>query len=446
MEVPVREVAAALGLRTAADGVLLGVTTDSRAVRPGDCFIALSGRNFDGRQFVEQALSKGAVLAIGGPGTITGARTWEVKDPIAALGTIASLVRDRFTGPVIGITGSAGKTTVKEFLRTLISPTLRTVAPLKSFNNREGVPRTITSVGTDTQVLIVEIGTNAPGEIAELCALAKPTIGVLTSIGPSHLQGLGSIEGVLQEKLALARSLPRGSTLIVNADDPILQSASFPEHVKVLWVGLRPDGRREVRTPALPRSDSTLCFSDGGPPIHHNLDTEVLVRNLWISLNVARILGVSKSDLAISASGVMPAPLRGERRRVGASELIVDCYNANPLSMTAALKDLAGRSGRRSAVLGEMLELGPETESRHRELGRLLSALRLDEVLVIGPSAVFVKESAVLAGADAESISSFATTADAADAFARLVGRSGCILLKGSRGMALERLIEASHD
>ncbi len=284
------------------------------------------------------------------------------------------------------------------------------------------------------------MGTSAPGEIAALCALGRPTLGVITAIGPAHLEGLGTIEGVLEEKLALARALPPGATLFVNGDDPRLREAAYPAGLEVIRLGLETcDG---VLSPPPGARSGVLRLRPEGIAIRHPFTSTVLMRNLWIALHVAHRLGVSEEALAAAAPGLGPAKLRGETRRVGAAEIVVDCYNANPLSMTAALADLARRAGRRAAVLGDMLELGGESPRWHRELGRALAGSGLHHVVFIGTQAGEVAAGAWDGGMDPRSIETFADLDRARPAFRVLVARGGTILLKASRGMALERLLE----
>jgi UDP-N-acetylmuramoyl-tripeptide--D-alanyl-D-alanine ligase len=432
----------ALGAGRVGEGTIRSVTTDSRAVTPEACFVALQGTRVDGARFIPDALLAGAVLAIGGESSVSGPRVLRVADPLSALGTIGRLVRDEYAGPVLGITGSAGKTTVKEFLRVLVEGTLRGVFPEASHNNLEGVPRTLVSVEEDTEVLVVELGTNAPGEIAALCDLARPTLGLITAIGKAHLEGLGSVEGVLDEKLSLARSLPAGAPLYVNADDPVLRDAQFPSHVRVIPVGL--DGRDGVLAPPADRASGTLPLPGGAVLVHH-LGTRVLERNLWIALMVARDLGVPEDRLVSAAATVRPARLRGERRSWSGSDLILDCYNANPLSMEAAISDLAQCRGRRVALVGEMLELGPVRATEHRVLGEHLARAALDRVAFIGASAADVEAGYLAAGGDPRTLECWPDVATARPRLGSWLEEPATVLLKASRGIALERLLEGDH-
>ncbi|MSR74561.1 MAG: UDP-N-acetylmuramoyl-tripeptide--D-alanyl-D-alanine ligase [Planctomycetes bacterium] len=437
------EIAAALNVDAGDATPLTSFTTDSRTVCPGACFIALQGPRHDASAFAEQALAAGAALVIAGKSARAHAQVLRVDNPLAALGTIAALARSRFEGPVLGITGSAGKTTLKEHLRQLIPADWCAVFPEASHNNSEGVPRTILSAQPEARCMVLELGTNAPGEIAALSRISAPTLAAFTSIGAAHLQGLGNVGGVLQEKMDLARALPVGATAFINADDALLANAVWPTGIEVVRLGLR--AVPGVRTPVV-CDGQALRMRSAGLRIEHAATTEVQMRSLWMALCIAEFLGVDEAHLAQAAPCVAPARLRGEIRRIGETLLILDCYNANPLSMRAALEDLGRRSGARRAVLGEMLELGSDAEEFHREVGRQVAGLQLDEVLLIGPSAPFTAEAAHAAGMPAQSITVCPTRESANTAFRTLVAHGGTVLLKGSRLMALERLLEGQHE
>jgi len=434
----VSELTDALGAAHRQEGTITGLSVDSRTVERGDCFFALEGPRVDGTRFIPAALDRGAVLCVGGPGAPDDHRVCTVDDPLRALGVFGAVVRDRFTGPVVGITGSAGKTTVKEILRTLVGQSMAAVFPERSHNNFEGVPRTLAGLTPDTELCVVELGTNAPGEIAALAAISRPTLGVLTAIGAAHLEGLGSVSGVLDEKLSLARALPAGSRLVVNADDPHLATATYPDSLEIVRVGLTP--AEGVMAPPPDREPGTLPV--GSVMARHRLGTRVLERNLWIAIQVARVLGVDDAVVGEAVSHVRPAPLRGEVREVGGTTLILDCYNANPLSLGVALDDLGRRRGRRVAVLGEMLELGALTASAHRDMGARAAAVGLDGLLFVGPSGPALREGFVSAGGEDSKVALFTDVDAARVAFTAAVAGGGSVLLKASRGTALERLLE----
>jgi len=350
------------------------------------------------------------------------------------------MVRAPFQGPVVAIGGSAGKTTTKDVLRALLA-SRPAVASKNSFNNHLGVPLTICGVDTGTEVLVTEIGTNHPGEIAPLVALAAPTHAILTAIGAEHLEGFSTIEGVLEEELELVRALPPGGVAFVNADCEALATASFPAHVRVVRCGFGRDV--DVRGEARRDSDGRLAvrLKNGGPWLETGLAYGVLRHSLLLAAVAARHLGISDDELVRAARAIRPAPLRGEIRRINGATLLVDCYNSNPLSAVAALREIAGRAGKRSAVLGDMLELGGQAPELHRELGREAAKSGLDEVLYVGEHGDAFLEG--LAGHSGCTVRH--STVEAGDVFARMVKAGGTILVKASRGVHLERLVEAEE-
>lgn len=429
------ELAAALGVGTIPGSTAEGLTTDSRRVRRGDIYVGLKGRQFDGSLFAKNALDAGAACCLVEQRTCDDPRCVVVPDALDALRIVATLVRSRFHGPVVGITGSVGKTTVKEFLRTLFSVHPGCVFPDASHNNFEGLPRTICKVEPDTNLLVLELGTNHPGEIAALAQIARPTLGVLTAIGPAHLEGLVDIEGVASEKWDLLRALPPGSRAILNGDDRNIRGRPLPLGIQGVWAGLEP---AEGVTCPVSYSDHDLTLPSG-VVLHHALPSKTMVRNLWLALLVGQSLGYPMESFQEAVAKVRPASLRGEERRVRAATIILDCYNANPLSMEAALQNMAARPGRKVLVLGEMLELGSQRASAHKDLGKLVAGLDVELALFIGAS-----RGDFSAGASGASfrIETFASLEEARRAFAGLLDEECTILVKASRGMALERLME----
>ena len=424
-------------------GEVTGLAVDSRRVMRGQAFFALQGVRTDGALFLDDARARGAVLCVAGPGATPARDVVIVDDPVKALGLAASALRDHYEGPVVGITGTAGKTTLKEFLRTLLPARLTPVLPEASFNNRIGVPLTIGALEPGSGVLVLELGTSARGEIGHLAAIARPTIGVITSVGPGHLEGLGSVEGVLDEKLDLARALPGGSLLVLNGEDPVLASAHLPPGLDVRRLGLAP--APGIVAPASVES-GRLVSREGEPAIVHPFTSRVRILDLWMALEVARALGVTPDELAEGARDLAAPRMRGELTHRGSTRVIVDCYNANPLSMRAALGDLALEPGPRGAVLGEMLELGSEADHHHAELGANLARLELDRVIFVGPSGELVIRAAKLAGMDPTRIVAAESVDAARPGFSDMLAAGGTVLLKASRRVALERLLEEPTD
>ncbi len=442
LTVPVARLAQALGVSSTSGEMIRRTSFDSRDVRAGDCFVALKGRFTDASKLIPEARQRGAVCAIGGPGADPGDSVFRLPDPTLGLIALAGLVRDQFTGRVVGITGTAGKTTVKENLAQLLRATkTRVVAAEASHNNREGVPRTLTRIEADTEVAVVEIGTNAPGEIAELSALARPTMGILTSIGPGHLQGLHSVAGVLREKLDLARALPYASTLVINQDDSRLASADYPAGLRIVRASLR--SGPGLMAPLEMRPGQLVAPT--GERLVHRVESEVGVRNLWIAAVAAHELGCTWSDLALGTPGIAPAKWRGESRQFDRATLILDFYNANPLSMEAALSEFARRPGRLGLVVGEMRELGAASESFHEQLGQWIARARAEFVIYVGQFASSVTRGFVVGGASAGTLQVFPSVAEARPLFVARCAEEFTILMKASRGIALEQFLEAAH-
>jgi UDP-N-acetylmuramoyl-tripeptide--D-alanyl-D-alanine ligase len=435
------EMAAALGASSTPEleqATVTGVSIDSRSVEPGDLFIALKGSRVDGRTFVPAALARGAAAAISEKGGLALGRVIEVEDPVAAFWRVAKIVREGFFGPAIAVGGSAGKTTTKEILRAFLAPTRRVVASEKSFNNHLGVPLTICSIEADTEALVAEVGTNHPGEIAPLVELVNPTHAVVTAIGAEHLEGFETLSGVLDEEMDLVRALPHGGVVFINADCEILDRANFPQHVRVIRVGF---SRRatDVRGEARRGDDGRLAvrLDPGASWIDTRLTYGVLQTSLLLAAAVARHLGVRDEDLASAARDIGPAPLRGEVKRINGATLLVDCYNSNPLSAAAALKEIGSRGGRRSAVLGDMLELGGQAPELHWDLGREAAKAGLTDVIYIGQFGDDFEKG--LAGSARCHV--HPSTTAARESFARLVKDGGTILVKASRSVGLERLV-----
>jgi UDP-N-acetylmuramoyl-tripeptide--D-alanyl-D-alanine ligase len=263
---------------------------------------------------------------------------------------------------------------------------------------------------------------------------------MLTAIGPAHLKGLGSVEGVLEEKLDLLRCLPADGIAILNGDDPIIRNASIDARCKKVYGGLEFNAGVE----APPSWSPTHLTLPSGVVVEQHLPSKTLVRNLWLALLAAKHLGFPMDSFSTSIQTLVPAKMRGEVVHIGNANVIVDCYNANPLSMAAALDHLTQIQGQRIAVLGEMFELGDETQSRHRALGELAAGCDLQLAIFIGASAEAFAQGAQAAKFPVET---YATLSEAEHRFTKLLQASGTILLKASRGMAFEGLLKGDdHD
>lgn len=432
----------ALGLRTdlaREDIVFEGISTDSRSVKAGELYVALVGERFDGHDFVADALARGARGAVVS-GPVAGEPTatlYPVDDTLVALGSLAAHRRRHLGIPVVGITGSAGKTTTKDLVRGTLGATLRVHATRANLNNRIGMPQTLLATPADAEVVVLEMGTNEPGEIAALAGVARPDVGVLVTVGESHLEKLGSVQGVLEEKLDLLRHLAEGGRAVVGDEPDFLPAAArriVPGAAVAGWSDRADDGLRPQGVEA--DAWGTHRFVWHGHRVSLAIPGRHAVTNALLALAVAEFLGVPARAAAQGASAVTAGALRGEIRRVGDLTLLVDCYNANPPSTRAALELLDAQEGAtKVAVLGSMLELGAESGRLHAETLRHALGLRLDLVVATGAfaeAAEGVSGDRVVAAPDWET---------AYPLLRERLGGDEVVLLKASRGVALEGIL-----
>ena len=404
---PVTELAGLGQLDGTADEVT-GVQIDSRRIRPGDLFVAVGG----GVEYLGQARDAGA------------AATLVPDDEFDALAAIGRAVRSRTSAEVVGITGSTGKTSTKDILAALCSPHRRTVAAEASFNAELGVPLTLARLEPDTELLICELAMRGFGQIADLCEMALPTLGVITAIGPVHLEFVESVEGVARAKAELLDALPRGAKAVVPAGVPELEP-HVRSDLAVIRVG------QDARLTSF--TGGRLEAEIGGEQIELDLRFRSAhqAENTLTALAAYWALGLPLDRVHEGVAQIELSRLRGEELAlVGGGVLINDCWNANPASMAAALRDLAGRNGgRRIAVLGGMAELGPEGPRYHREVAAQAAGLDL----VIGVGALAQDYSPTYWVLDAE---------EAAELLRRLLEPGDVVLVKGSRSVGLEAVAQ----
>lgn len=444
------DIATTLGTSVSGEGdrMVTGVATDSRRVVAGDLFFALDGPHHKGSDFVADALAAGAVATVTQDGAHeAGNKALAVDDTLDALATLGSAVRNKLTIPVIAITGSNGKTTTKDILASMLATRFKVVAAESSFNNGIGVPLTLCRADDSTDVLVIEIGTNNPGEVAALGEISRPTTVVITNVGPSHLSGLEGEEGVLREKLSLATKATEGATLYINGDDKRLRHAQLPlDHRTGKCVSYGVDSDCDVRPLEAEADGGSVSFrlTPKGERIRARLRGRHNLSNLLAAAVVARDLGVDEKGLCQGAAAVTPPRMRMEQRDIGGMRVIFDCYNANPASMNAALDAWASEPvrGRRVAVLGDMLELGDRTHDFHRELGRRLAELGPDCIVLVGEFMRITGEAALGEGVSSDRIHGFSSVVDSREEILGLLDVGDDILLKASRGVGLERLFD----
>ena len=434
------QVAAAAGARLIVRGDANGperVSIDSREAGPGTLFIGLPGSRSDGGAFAAAALAQGAWGVLAGPdhvGALAGATVLAADDPLAALQRLATAWRRALGAAVIGVTGSTGKTSTKDLLRALLAPQRRTVASRANFNTEIGVPLEILAAPEGTELLVLEMAMRGAGQIAELAAIAEPDVGVIVSIGPVHLELLGTVENVAAAKAELIAGLAPGATAIIPAGERLLDPHRRDDLTTVTF---GPGG--DVHYVA--EDAAAVTIDAQGTQIALALDFQQahLRTDLLAAVAAARAVGVTPSGrigLALTAG-------RGETVAVPGDITVIDgCYNANPMSMRAALADLADtavrlRSPRRVAVLGDMLELGEGRRDYHLALGELAQGAGVDLLVTVGPEAAAIAEryrgdTHVLGDAG-----------EAAQVVPELLAPGDLVLVKGSLGVGLKAVCDA---
>src|SRR6266496_2364257 len=423
------------------------VATDSRTLKPGELFVALRGENFDGHNFVESAAQSGAAGAIvesawNGqiPKNFALIRT---SDTLQAYQELAANYRKSLTLNVVAITGSNGKTSTKDFTAAVLARRFRVTKTEGNFNNHVGLPRTILEATSQDEVAVWEIGMNHPGEVAVLAKLAAPEVAILTNIGVAHIEFMGSREAIAVEKGALMEAVDAQGTVILNADDPFTTSIAARARAKVILAGTTAG---TIRASEISQSGSGTDFTilEGAHRCRAQLPVPGLhmVQNALLAIAAGRVFGLSLEDCA---AGLVAAPLTKARlqiKEIHGVQFIDDSYNANPDSMKAALRTLVelDADGKRIAVLGEMRELGSESERSHCEVGETAAALKVDHLITIGNVAATIAQAAEHAGL--EKSVAVRSTSEAADLLSKIAVPGDLVLIKGSRAARTEEVIE----
>ena len=431
------------------------VTTDSRAITPGCLFFAFKGEKFDGNAFAPQALEQGAALCIiSDPQYKVDDRCIVVPDVLATLQELATHHRRQLSIPVIGITGTNGKTTTKELVNAVLSRRYRTHATQGNYNNHLGVPLTLLSIPANAEIAIVEMGANHPGEIADLCKIAQPTFGLITNVGRAHLEGFGSFEGVIQTKTALYRHLASvGGTIFVNADNEILmkqlEELNEPRPTIITYGH---DGSCQMLNSQFSILNSTRGHLVGSDPYMkfyleegdnvYSIQSQLLGNynfdNAMAAAAVGRHFRVELWDIKEAIEQYEPANKRSQYKETARNVLFLDCYNANPSSMKVALDNFeALQRDNKVAMLGNMRELGADSRYEHEAIVQRLLAANLAQVVLVGPEFEFAAHIA-----DAPRLLWFATSDDAKAHFTQHPLSHATILLKGSNGTQMWKLEE----
>ncbi len=429
-------------------GVIQDVSTDSREIGHGDLFVALKGERFDGHDFVKEVKDKGARAAIVSRVPEEDVEDEEfgliqVEDTLEALGDLARYYRGIINATVVGVTGSGGKTTTKDVIAHMLSQEHNVVKAPESFNNHIGVPLTLFKVDPVHDYAVLEIGTNQPGEIDELSGIAQPDIGVLTNISETHLKGLGSIEGVKQEKSDLFRHLTGDGFAVYNADNQHVRDVMDDLGISEHSFGLYNDA--EMMASHVESSMNGVEFMLNGA-----LQVSLPVLGAWNVYNVlagfmvAKKTGVDLEKAADALADFQPPSMRMQVEQVEDITIINDAYNANPRSVQLVLDELDHyeRSGRKIVLLGDMAELGEKSEQLHREVGAsLLHKRELDHVFCVGREMAYTADE-IRSGEPEFTLYSFDHVEEAADRLMDLIRAGDLLLLKGSRIMKLEDVVD----
>jgi UDP-N-acetylmuramoyl-tripeptide--D-alanyl-D-alanine ligase len=429
-----------------------GVSIDSRSLGVGEAFFAIRGYRLDGHAFLAEAASRGAACLIvhtlhdDVPPNVP---LVLVEDTTRALGMLAAYHRARFSLPVVAVTGSNGKTTTKELIAGVLGTRWQVLKPAGSFNNQWGLPLTLLKLGAEHQALALEIGSQHPGEIAALAALARPTVSVVTTVAHAHTEFLGSLDGVRAEKVALVRALTPEGRAILNADDPRVAGMARDSRAPVITYGHAPSADVRATGDVVEDAQSlafTLEHAGARAPVTIAFAGRHNVTNALAAASVGVALGWPLDEIARGLGEARPVAGRCVWRDAGGVRILDDTYNANPVSVRSALDTVAARRaagppGRLVVVLGDMLELGAVAEEAHGEMGRAVVTAGADEFVGVGRLSRLAVEAARAAGLGE---AHHATTFE--DTVAHLLKRlapNDVVLVKGSRGMRMERVVDA---
>jgi UDP-N-acetylmuramoyl-tripeptide--D-alanyl-D-alanine ligase len=458
---------------------ITGVSTDSRTIKPGDCFFALAGQHFDGHDYVAEVLREGAACAVVSravAGTPPSGVVLRVQDTIAALGDLARACRRMNPFRVVGITGSVGKTTTRQIVHHVLGQRFRVHQAQKSFNNNIGLPLTLLGAGPQDEIILAELGANHPGEIAYLTRIAQPDVALITNAHPAHLEGFGDLATIVREKLSIAEGLSDGGVFIVNGDiKPLVAAARNSATICV--EGVPPSNRGQSLPPTRSgdardtqgrrlrtfgqsagvdyRAQGIVCgpcsstFEVQGRRIRLPLPGPGNVENALAAWAVCDQFGVTVEEFGAAVASLASVPMRAETLQIGALTVLNDCYNANPASMKNALAMLrnlrgSGDSDHRRLVFicGPMAELGAQTEALHAELGAAVAEAGVDLLATVGdPPRTTARVARENARHDLQT-ECFDSTASVCDHLQEFLKQDDILLIKGSRTARLERVVQ----
>ncbi len=436
--------------KTLSASVFGGVTTDTRKIEDGMLFVALKGERFDGHDFIAQAAEKGALGAVVNKdydvSKLDGIDidVFAVDDTLTAYQQLAAFWRDKFKIPVIAITGSNGKTTTKDLTAAVLSGKWNVLKTQANFNNEIGLPMTLLQLNKSHQAAVVEIGMRGLGQITAMAKVAKPTIGVITNVGETHMELLGSMENIAKAKSEMARAIPISGKVVLNADDPYVSKMNEVTKARVIYFSI--DHAGDIKAFDIETKNSGITEFDaiiGGQTAHFTLNMlgRHNVYNCLAALAVGYACGLTVEEMQRGLAGFKPTAMRFEYKKIGDFAVINDAYNASPASTEAALSNLEQvAKGRKILVMGDMFELGSAEERAHRDVGTSAAAHHIDIVITRGELTHFTAQAARAAGVP--EVHECQTHEAAADLLKKLLKPGDTVLFKGSHGMHMEKIIE----
>lgn len=439
------EIADACGGVFNKDCVINGVCIDTRKITDGCLFICIKGERFDAHQFAQEALDKGAAAVMIHSDVSVNGNYVKVADTSKALLDLGAYYRSKFKLHLVGLTGSVGKTTTKEFTYLVASAKYNAIKTLGNLNNEIGLPQMLFQIDGQTQAAVIEMGMNHFGEIHRLSTAAKPTIALITNVGTSHIENLGSREGILKAKLEILDGLPKGATLLLNGDNDMLSSVKRDDY-NIVFYGI---DNGDFKAENIVQKDGATAFDI----VYFNQRQSVVIptigiHNVYNALSafaVGYYLDVDSQAAADALAAYIPEGMRQRSVRLGGVTFIEDCYNASVDSMKAAISALADTvCNKKIAVLSDMLELGAYSEQAHAEVGKMAADAGIDYLLTVGEQSRYTYESAKTCGI--ENAFHFSTKEELADTLLELLETEDAVVFKASRGMRLEEVIHNVYD
>lgn len=425
-----------------------GVSTDSRTVKQGDCFFAIAGENFDGHDYIDDVFAKGAVCAVVQKDIdkkkFHGKCIVEVDDTIKALGDLARKYRKRAGYKVVAITGSVGKTTTRQITHHVLSQHFKTHQSPKSFNNNIGLPLTLLNAREGTEIVIAELGTNHPGEISYLTGIANPDIAAVINVHPAHLEGFGSLEAIVKEKMSIHEGLSSDGVMIINSD--FEQLVNFCRKNNINFTSFDKNDNSDCAAKNVSFHGLTSSFTINDVPVELPLPGPGNVENALAAWTICGLFDISAKDFARAVKTFSGNVMRAEVMQIGTLTVLNDCYNANPASMKNALDILAHidttKKRRLVFICGDMAELGAQSETLHAKLGEEIAKANIDLVLSIGKLSKIAVDEAKKKAKKNLQIKYFEDTLSACNKLHEFIEDYDIILVKGSRTARLEAAVD----